>query len=328
MTKHINGLFDALNPTGAQREAIFNKVVSAGREAVFGGSADDARVAPRQRGRWLRPVFVGTACGLAVVMFGFLVFPKLLYSPIGGERYDPIHLSSAPATSPAPGTSHPGASPAPGAIRHDIDPAQIIGQGTPAGVPFGYFFTNRLELFANNETGINMNNGVRWEDRSFGIEEVQAGLQTTVNSPRLPNGDYTMKQKVMIDEATGRTIAYQTVYIYFTPENMFFRHGFSVFHFALDDFTRRDSARLDQSENIIEQDGRITIESFPTPVVNTSFRFPHKRELVYFNNGDAIVVEAITAAAATDDDTVDEPRSLARYEESDQQLIDIMTSLL
>lgn len=220
-----------------------------------------------------------------------------------------------------------------GAVYHDVDLSQISNHWTPGSVPFGFFFQDRLSDYANNETGINLNNGVRWGSGQFEIEDVANFLQTSVNAPALPDGDYTIDQKIMIDEATGKTIAYQTVYTYFTVETMEFQRSFSVFYFSLDDFRKRDAAfggNLEQSENIVGENGKVVIHDFPLPpvVANTGMRIPQKRELVYSNNGIGIVIEAITAPIVIYDDTVDETKSLERYEQSDKEIIRMMMSLV
>jgi len=218
------------------------------------------------------------------------------------------------------------------AVYHNIDASQIINQGTPASVPFGWFFAHRLMDYANNETDINLNNGVRWESGRFDLEDVESILQTSINVPVLPGGEYTLEQKIMIDEATGRTIAYQTIYTYFTLETMEFQRCFSVFYFSLDDFMRRDRgfANFEQSDNIVCENGKTVIHDFPFPpvVANTTMRVPQKRELIYFNNSIGIVIEAITAPIMINDDAVDETSTLERYERSDRDIINLMKSLI
>ena len=218
--------------------------------------------------------------------------------------------------------------PTSGAVYHNIDASQITFQGTPAAVPFGYFFTNRLTMFANNKTGINLNNGVRWEYSQFEISDVEEALHAYVNTPFLPDGDYTYKQQIMIDEATGRTIAYQTVYTYFTMETMMFERCFSVFYFSLDDFSKRDYRNLEESENIVHENSEVTIYKFPDPIVsNAYYGMPQVRQLIYFNTDVAIVIEAITAPAEFDD-VVYEAETLEKYEQSDKELISMMQSLI
>ena len=223
--------------------------------------------------------------------------------------------------------------PASGAVYHNIDPSQLNNQGDVGRVPSRWYFGNRLMECANNETNINLNNGVLWESGQFEIEDVNNALPSPVNAPVLPDGDYTVYQNVMIDEVTGKIIAYQTTYTYFTVETMMFERAFSVFYFSLDDFMRRDYCKLDeQSENIINEDGEITIHDFPLPpvVAGTTSRVPQKRTLVYINNGIGIVIEAITAPIFIDYDTntVDETGTLERYLQSDREIISLMKSLI
>jgi len=221
--------------------------------------------------------------------------------------------------------------PANGAVYHDIDLSQLNYQGDVGRVPPQWWFAYRLMDCANNETNINLNNGVRWESGQFEMEDVNNALPTPVKAPILPNGDYTMGQNIMIDEVTGKTIAYQAGYTYFTVETMLYQRSFSIFYFSLDDFMRRDYGNLDeQAESIVDEDGEIVIHDFPLPpvVVGTTARVPQKRTLVYLNNGIGVVIEAITAPVFIDDDIVDEASTLERYEQSDREIISLMKSLI
>jgi len=140
-----------------------------------------------------------------------------------------------------------------GIVYHNIDPSLLSLQGEPVRAPYGYWFAQRLTLLANNEIDINLNNGVRWDNVQFGREDVENALQASVNDPVLLNGDCIFEQYVLFDESTGRPIAYQNAYTYFTLETMMFQHQFNVFFFSLDDFTRRDRgvSVFEQSENIV-----------------------------------------------------------------------------
>ena len=113
---------------------------------------------------------------------------------------------------------------------------------------------------------------------------------------------------------------------------MEFQRSFSVFYFSLDDFIRSDSGfeNLEQSENIVYENGKIAIHDFSLHpfVANTSMRFPQKRELVYLSNGSVIVIEAITAPIMIDNGAVDETSTLERYEQSDKEIIGMMMSLV
>jgi hypothetical protein len=96
---------------------------------------------------------------------------------------------------------------------------------------------------------------------------------------------------------------------------------------------RRDYENLEQSENIVYENGEIVIYDFPpftdVDVANAyySYKIPHLRRLVYFNDGIAIVIEANTAPTFTGD-TVDEANTIEKYEQSDKELIGIMQSLI
>jgi hypothetical protein len=225
-----------------------------------------------------------------------------------------------------------------GVVYHDIDPTLLNYQGESVGAPYGYWFTQKLTLLANNETNIDLNNGVRWENAQFEREEVENDLHISLNDPVLPNGDCIVWQSVLIDEATGRIIAYKTSYTFFTMETMTFQRSFDVFIFLLDNFQRRDIgvSEFEQSENIVDENGEIAILDFPpvtgADVANAyySYRVSRLRTLVYFNGGIAIVVEANTAPAFVGDtvDDVDEANTAQKYGQSDKDLIAIMQSLI
>ena len=295
--------------------------------------------------------YAGLAACAAVILLCVWSIPKFIVVPTEVAPNDPnrivadsnipvvsadervttgSHAQTTPDYTPAQTVPDISAS---GAVYHNIDLSQLNYQGDVGRVIPEWFFWNRLMDCANNETNINLNNGVRRESGQFEIDDVNNALQTPVNAPILPDGDYTVGQNIMIDEATGRTIAYQTTYTYFTVETMMFERAFSVFYFSLDDFMRRDYCKLDeQSENIINEDGEITIHDFPLPpvVAGTTSRVPQKRTLVYINNGIGIVIEAITAPIFIDYDTntVDETGTLERYLQSDREIISLMKSLI
>ena len=322
---NVKGLFDALTPSAAQKERIYDRIGS------FNYDKEDARTGGNMNTRshrhimGLRPAFVGSVVCVAIALLCIWTIPHLLNTP-----NNPIdtNTSTTPSNSghDNPSTVTPN-NPILGAVYHDVDISQLNYQGDVGKVPYGFFFAQRLTLLANNETNINLNNGVRWESGQFEMTDVENALQASINATTLPDGDYTFGQRILIDEVTGRTIAYQTTYTYFTLETMVFEGEFSVFYFSLDDFMRRNLANLEQSENIVFEDGEITIHDFSTPVVNESTRVPHTRRLVYINNGSAIVIEAITAPIMIDD-AVDETSSLERYKQSDKELIGIMMSLV
>jgi hypothetical protein len=266
------------------------------------------------------PRYAGLAACLAVLAVCVWVMPRLLDTP---TINNPIIISPGiPTENITDGNTIVAEAdtlvPDLPVVFHDLDPALIISRGTAARVPYGFFFTHKLALLANNETGITMNNGVRWDSAQFERLDIDHVL---------PNGDCVFEQSILFDVATETPIAYKNTYIYFTLETMEFQREFSIFSFSLDDFGKRDSAELEQSENITYENGEIAILDFPAPVVNASSRIPHRRTLVYFNNGAAIVIEAITAPTFIGD-VFDEAGSLEKYEQSDRELINIMRSLI
>ena len=210
-----------------------------------------------------------------------------------------------------------------GAIYHNIDASQIIRQNYAGKVMCGFWFYQNLMLMAKNETGIDINNGVRWDKKEFTKADMESALQTSIKDPLLPDGDYTIEQSVLIDEATGKIIAYQTNYLYFNKNTMEFQNSFSVFYFAEQQFI---SDKLEGLKNVTCIDGEINISEFPESN-DVYAKIPHVRKLVYVENGIWVVVEA-ESNFVQDGSVVDKEKSLERYKQTDKQLIDIMKSLV
>jgi hypothetical protein len=209
-----------------------------------------------------------------------------------------------------------------GAVYHDVDASKIIRQLTSAKVPFGFVFNNKLiDLVKINS--VIKNNGVRWEDQEYTKDDVESALQISIKDPVLPDGDYTVKQYVLVDEVTDNIIAYQTAYYYFDKNTLEFQNRFSVFYFAEQYFK---SDVLEQIKNVSITDEEISIGDFSEPI-NVHVKMPHVRKLVYVENGISIVVEA-EADVVMDGGIVDEDKSLERYKQTDKQLIDMMKSLI
>ena len=209
-----------------------------------------------------------------------------------------------------------------GAVYHDVDASQIIRQTTSAKVPFGFVFNNKLRDLVRINSDIK-NNGVRWEEQKYTKDDVESALQISIKDPVLPDGDYTVKQYVLVDEVTDNIIAYQTVYYYFDKNILEFQNRFSVFYFAEQYFK---SDELERLKNVSRIDGKINISDFPEPT-NVHVKIPHVRKLVYLENGVAIVIEA-EADVVQDGSIVDKEKSIEKYKQTDKQLIDIMKSLI
>jgi hypothetical protein len=208
------------------------------------------------------------------------------------------------------------------AVYHDVDASQLIRQISSAKVPFGFFFNNKLIALVRINSGIK-NNGVRWEEHKYTKNDVESALQASVKSPNLPDGDYTTKQYVLVDEATENIIAYQTVYYFFNKNTLEFQNRFSVFYFAEQYF---ESDALEHMKNVSTTNGEISISDFPEPG-NVHVKVPHVRKLVYVENGISVVIEA-EADFVQEDGVVDKEKSLERYKQTDKQLVDIMKSLV
>ena len=209
-----------------------------------------------------------------------------------------------------------------GAVYHDIDVSQIIRQTTSVKVPFGFIFNNKLIDLVRINSGIK-NNGVRWEEEKYIKDDVESALQISIKEPVLPDGDYTVKQYVLVDEATDNIIAYQTVYYYFDKNSLEFQNRFSVFYFAEQYFK---SDVLEQMKNVSITNGEISISDFPEPI-DVHVKMPHVRKLIYVENGISIVVEA-EADVVLDGNIVDKEKSIEGYKQTDKQLIDMMKSLI
>ena len=200
-----------------------------------------------------------------------------------------------------------------GAVYHAIDVAQIERQ-----------YSNTEDMFKDKLTEYLYYSGkvVRWETRDFTKQDVETAMQVSLTDPALPNGDYTTVQSVLEDATSGNIIAYQTVYYYYNIDTMVFQRSFSVFYFS----RAYVNDNLKQSDNITNIDGVIQIGNF-TSVPNADTKLPHVRELVYFQNDIAVVLEAETDVLLIND-TIDEVESLLNYTRVDYQTIDIMKSLI
>ena len=209
-----------------------------------------------------------------------------------------------------------------GAVCHDIDASQLIRQMTPAKVPFGFVFSNKLTDLIRNDSGI-MNNGVRWKEQQYTEDDLESNLQILIKDPVLPDGDYTVKRYILVEETTENIIAYRTVYYYFDKNTLGFQNSFSFFYFAEQHFKLDE---LEQMKNVSKIDGEISISDFPEQT-NVHVKIPHVRKLIYLENGISIVIEA-EADAVLEGNIVDVIKSLERYEQIDKQLIDMMKSLI
>ena len=128
-----------------------------------------------------------------------------------------------------------------------------------------------------------------WEEHKYTKNDVQSALHTSVvKDPVLPDGDYTTNQYVLVDEATGSIIAYQTVYYYFDKNTLEFQNRFSVFYFTEQHFK---SDLLEKMKNVSITKEEISISGLPEPT-NVHVKVPHVRKLLYVKNGISIVVEA------------------------------------
>jgi uncharacterized protein YcfL len=149
-----------------------------------------------------------------------------------------------------------------GAVYHDIDISQIIRQQSSGELKFGFYFYQELQMLAKNETSIQNNNGVRWDDNiKFAKGDIESSLNITIKEPVLPDGDYTTKKSVLIDEATNKTIAYQTVYYFFDKDTMALKNSFGIFYFAINDFK---SDEIEQMKNVTKtEEININENAFP-----------------------------------------------------------------
>jgi hypothetical protein len=208
------------------------------------------------------------------------------------------------------------------AVYHDIDASQLIRQVNSSKVPFGFVFNNKLIDLVRINSGIT-NNGVRWEEHKYTREDVESALQTSVKDPDLPDGDYTINQYVLVDEATESIIAYQTVYYYFNKDTLELQDKFSIFYFEEKYFK---SEELEQMKNVSITNKETSISDFPEPT-NVHVKVPHVRKLVYVENGISVVIEA-EADFVQENSVVNKEKSLERYKQTDKQLVDIMKSLI
>ncbi len=282
-----------------------------------------------RRNAWAKRMVPAIACA-AVIMAaismsgenGWLVtpsFPGNMTSTVQPTKTESDNGQNTQTPPPVPSNSSND-----GAVYHDVEISELIRSAAPGKVPASFWFSNRLMAFAKNETGINRNNGVRWDKQAnFTKEDMETALHITVTNPVLPSGDYTTEQSVLVDEATGKIIAYQTVYYFFDKDTMELQHSFRIFYLSTNNFVQ-DS--FEQSDNIVLRKGAVHINEF-VPVPRADAKIPHVRHLVYLNNSIAIVIEGETDAILTGD-MVDQEKSLEKYEQLDKELISMMESLI
>lgn len=250
--------------------------------------------------------FWTVATCLAIVFISIFVLSDIYNYKIPQITDKPVHGQSA-------------------AVYHDIDISQIKRQGPSGDLKFGYYFDQELQMLAKNETHIQNNNGVRWEDNiKFTKGDIKLSLNITIKDPVLPDGNYTTKQSVLIDEATNRTIAYQTVYYFFDKDTMVFKNSFSIFYFAINDFK---SDEIEQEKNVTKT-VEININENAFPLIPHACGIPINRKLVYLENGVAIVTESSADAVMADSSSMNEVKSLELYKQTDIQHITLMKSLI
>lgn len=210
------------------------------------------------------------------------------------------------------------------AAYHNIDLSLIKRTKTYNMLKFGFYFQEKLSMLAKNETGIDMNNGVHWEySKGFTKDGLESSLNIAVIDPKLPIGDYTTKQSVLIDDATNNIIAYQTIYCFFDKDTMEFKNNFSIFYFDINHFKKVEFERL---QNVTKVDGKINTNAFSSSN-SVYFNMPHIKRMVYMEKGVAIVSESSIDPVLIDG-IINEAESLELYEQTDKQHFNIMKSLI
>lgn len=255
--------------------------------------------------------YAAVFASLAAILLGILIVPQLLQknaAPITGSSQNPGANVPAVTKSNAKGQN--------GAVYHNIDISRIIRQKYTAKVPATYFFQNWLMSMKKDS-----NIGSHWDNQQFTKEDIGSALNISVTNPVLPDGDYTTKQAVLMDDATDAIVAYQTAYYYFNKDTMEFQNGFSIFYFAEDYF---NAEKIEEMQNVAEVNGKIHIDDF-TPSTDVYGKVPHVRKLIYLKNGAGMAIEAEADAVITGD-KIDQKKSLECYEQTDKQLIALMST--
>lgn len=258
---------------------------------------------------WLKPLMPIAACA-AIALFAIFVLPQINRSPI-----DSPLVPDEGGNSIIIGQQN-------GAIYHDIDIAQIIRQPLSEKLKYGFWFHQKLMLMAKNETGIDINNGVIWEEQKFTKNDVESSLSISIVDPILPEGDYTTSQSVLVDVATKKITAYRTIYYYFDKNTKEFQNSFSTFYFAENHFNAEEIKKM---QNVSETEGEIQIGDFASPTYAHA-KMPYINKLVFLRNGAGIVIEA-EADVVMNGSNIDEDKSLERFKETNNQLIALMKSI-
>jgi len=298
----------------AYNEYMDNISVSDTLHRKFVTCAANAKLAHRSTS--VRRYATAFAC-LAVILLGVLTVQRL-----HPENTMPITDSSQLPKATDSVVTKPDATVQSNAVYHNIDISQIIMPTTEGKVPFGFFFEQWLMMMKQEKdlsVGLHPQSlGSHWDDRQFTNEDITSSLNISVIDPVLPDGDYTTKQHVLVDNATDEIMAYRTDYYYFDKDTMEFQNRFSIFYFAEDHFAEK----IKESQNVTKVNGEIHIDDLSSST-NANAKVPHVRKLVYLENGIGIAVEA-EADAVIAGGKVDEEKSLELYEQTDKQLITLM----
>lgn len=264
---------------------------------------------PARKHTWLRALMPVAACA-AIALLAIFALPQVNKIPIddglvADGNGNPIIIGQQS-----------------GAIYHDIDIAQIIRQPFSDKLKYGFWFDQKLMMMAKNETGIDINNGVIWEEQKFTKNDVESSLSILIVDPILPEGDYTTSQSVLVDAATKKIIAYRTTYYYFDRNTKEFQNSFSIFYFTENNFNAEE---IKMMQNVSETEREIQISDFVSPA-DVHVKMPHVNKLVFLQNGAGIVIEA-EADVVVDGSNIDKEKSLERFKETNGQLISLMKSI-
>ncbi len=203
------------------------------------------------------------------------------------------------------------------AVQHDLAADQLIRQPWPGKVPFDYFCQNQLLGFANIDQA-----DLSWQEAEFTWADLTEALGIGLKLPQLPPGDYTSRQLVLQDQASGKILAYQIEYLYFARDSLALQNRFSVFYLDRQYFPARAFSEMTR---LRISGGKFLPEQLPEPS-QVHFKLPHLQKLVIQKNDLLLVLEA-AAEFVQKDGVLDQPASLTRYQELNQQLLDLAKSL-
>lgn len=221
-----------------------------------------------------------------------------------------------------------------GAIYHNIDVTQLVFRPWIGIVPASFWPENRIQMGAQVKIKDYLGTVLKWQKSGFTDEDLQSYFKTQINAPKLPDGDYTTEQSILVDTKTATPLVYQTIYYYYDVKTNEVINSFRIFYFKTD--TVLDTS-IQSSDNIMVENGVVRINDFSTGF-SLAHQLPHMRNLVYIKNGFVTYVTSqanpfvtyVTSQVNPITSTVkiDEAKTADLSTQTDKEIISIMESCI